>query len=383
MISGDAWRFRAFPQEPRRRGEIDLSVGVVDGDLPYMFDDVGALARDTTGRIYVADSGAREVRAFDADGNFLHAIGGPGEGPGDFVGSILCGLAFDPEGRLWVNQRISLKIFAISAAGAEYVDEVRIQGGKNLIRCGNPMFVGPTGITVPRGDGLLPGWTTEHLHVAMSGEVLGRVENVKEFPEFGEWTYPVIVVRRHANGEVERIPFPPPFAARSLVAHSPDGSFAHVFSPVYDIRLYSVDGELKGRVRRDLVGPIITDAEVRRGNEELAETRGAFPARMVVDFPGYEIPERKPVINRLWYDDDGRLWVFLWPGEADTMYRAHVYSEDGAFLHVAEWPRGIGIWYGGVSGDVALGLQLGEFDVQEVVRLRFSPVPPLDSRRLR
>ena len=43
-----------------------------------------------------------------------------------------------------MNQRTSLKIFAISAAGAEYVDDVRIRDHRTVTRCGNPMFVGPT-----------------------------------------------------------------------------------------------------------------------------------------------------------------------------------------------------------------------------------------------
>ena len=73
----------------------------------------------------------------------------------------------------------------------------------------------------------------------------------------------------------------------------------------------------------------------------------------MIHFPDVRIPERKPVVARMWYDEDGRLWVFLWPAEADSMYRAHVYDADGVFLHEAEWPRGIAIWYGGLSGDVA------------------------------
>ncbi len=57
---------------------------------------------------------------------------------------------------------------------------------------------------------------------------------------------------------------------------------------------------------------------------------------------------------------------------------AHVYDADGVFLHEAEWPRGIASWHGGLSGDVALGVRKAEFDVGEVVRLRFRPQPAPD-----
>ena len=72
---------------------------------------------------------------------------------------------------------------------------------------------------------------------------------------------------------------------------------------------------------------------------------------------------------------DGRLWVSLWPAEADTMHRAHVYDADGVFLHEAEWPLGIAIWHGGLSGDVVVGVRKVEFDVEQAVRLRFRPRP--------
>ena len=100
-------------------------------------------------------------------------------------------------------------------------------------------------------------------------------------------------------------------------------------------------------MRRERLGPPVTQVEARKGYEELAKIRDAFKPGLrleLIDFPDYRIPERKPAINHIWYDDDGRLWVFLWPAEADSMYRAHVYDAGGAFLHVAEWPRGISIW---------------------------------------
>ncbi len=130
-------------------------------------------------------------------------------------------------------------------------------------------------------------------------------------------------------------------------------------------------------MRRDALGPVVTNAEARREYEKLTRARDNLirtSETSAADFSEYRIPERKPVINQAWYDDDGRLWVFLWPAESDAMYRAQVYDADGALLHVAEWPRGILIWYGGLRGDVALGVREVEFDVQQVVRLRFSPL---------
>ena len=124
------------------------------------------------------------------------------------------------------------------------------------------------------------------------------------------------------------------------------------------------------------MGPLVTEAEARKEYEELAKIRDGFRPGLqpeLVKFPDYTITERKPVFDHIWYDDDGRLWVAMWPAEGDSMHRAHVYDADGVFLHEAEWPLGIAIWYGGLSGDVAIGVRKMEFDVEQVVRLRFRP----------
>ncbi|MEJ2541800.1 MAG: hypothetical protein P8188_17850, partial [Gemmatimonadota bacterium] len=52
-------------------------------DVPETgFGYVVDVTMDGEGRVYALDRQARAVRAFDADGNALGTLGGPGEGPG-------------------------------------------------------------------------------------------------------------------------------------------------------------------------------------------------------------------------------------------------------------------------------------------------------------
>ena len=367
-------------QEAGSRGEVELVIGsVLDGDPAYLFDSVRALARDAEGRIYVADSGSRTVRVFDYSGTHVYSFGGRGEGPGEFTIPRLCGLAFDPDGRLWVNQMVSFEIFRVGAGAVEYLESFVVRDGATTGLCGNPMFAGPTGIAVPRRGRSILGAKDEHVWVTENGQVWSRVPNVHEEPDFGEWAWPMLVVQSPGM-RPEPGAYPPPFAAKVLVAHAPDGGFAQVFSPVYDIRVHGPDGTEKARVRRERKGPLVTEAEAREGYEELARLRDGFGDGVtswpvLIEFPDYQLPERKPVFDHIWYDDDGRLWVAMWPAEGDSMHRAHVYDADGVFLHEAEWPLGIAIWHGGLSGDVAVGVRKVEFDVEQVVRLRFRPRP--------
>ena len=47
------------------------------------------------------------------------------------------------------------------------------------------------------------------------------------------------------------------------------------------------------------------------------------------DYPDFTVPDRKPPIKYLWYDEDGRLWVQLWEADGDSLATAHVYDHGG------------------------------------------------------
>jgi hypothetical protein len=58
-----------------------ITIGVSDGDAPYLFTSIGGVARLDDGRIVVADRGTDQVRFFDSSGRFLKTVGGTGDGP--------------------------------------------------------------------------------------------------------------------------------------------------------------------------------------------------------------------------------------------------------------------------------------------------------------
>lgn len=61
----------------------ELRIGGLGGDLRYQFGQVGTIAVDSRGEIYVSDSQAQEVRVFSDSGTYQRTVGRPGSGPGE------------------------------------------------------------------------------------------------------------------------------------------------------------------------------------------------------------------------------------------------------------------------------------------------------------
>ena len=81
------------------------------GDM-HLFLGVRDVLRTRGGHLVVADGGSQQIRVYDTDGLFLRALGGPGEGPGEF--RILWSVLETHAGALLGVD------FALGASGAEF-----------------------------------------------------------------------------------------------------------------------------------------------------------------------------------------------------------------------------------------------------------------------
>lgn len=81
--------------------EVDLSIGVAEDEVPYMFGRISSVVADEQGRIFVADRQSNQVRVYDPNGVHLFDVATAGEGPGEV--SSPCCLAFRPDGDLWIR----------------------------------------------------------------------------------------------------------------------------------------------------------------------------------------------------------------------------------------------------------------------------------------
>jgi hypothetical protein len=94
---------------------------------------------DSTGNVYVADSGNERIQKFDADGRFLTAWGSPGNSIGEFTQPF--GVAVDSSGNVYVADYGNSRIQKFDAGG-------RFLTTWGMFGDGDGEFNWPTGIAV-------------------------------------------------------------------------------------------------------------------------------------------------------------------------------------------------------------------------------------------
>jgi hypothetical protein len=94
----------------------ELRIGTALSGGPEEFGVVSGLEVDAEGRIYVSDAFNHEIRVFDPDGEFSHAFGARGEGPGEMERPY--GVLLDHQGRLWVRDLRNMRFSLFEVDGA-------------------------------------------------------------------------------------------------------------------------------------------------------------------------------------------------------------------------------------------------------------------------
>ncbi|SHK57782.1 6-bladed beta-propeller [Rhodothermus profundi] len=90
-----------------------------ESDPWTLFGEIGDVAQDRKGRIFVLDKENTVVRVFSSDGSYLFSIGGKGEGPGEFLYPEW--LELDDYDTLYVtDRRRKIEVFVPAETGYAY-----------------------------------------------------------------------------------------------------------------------------------------------------------------------------------------------------------------------------------------------------------------------
>lgn len=349
-----------------------------EGADPAVFERVGGIARDGTGRTVVVASLADEIRVFGPDGAFHFSFGSGGDGRGELAGA--CCPAFGPDGLLWVRDRGNTRYqaFEVGEEGAEVRHVLSI-------RHSSPTLWAPTTFD-DRGRlvdaGLMVDEQTREtrpVRVHMDRST-GEVEGVAGLPQPPEERMGRASVTGTADGRESTFYLYQPHGPRSLLVHGPGGRWAEAVSDTYAVRIMAPDGSMLIVRGPGEEGPPLTEDERADARETLEGYRERF--ELGEDDMPFEVPERKPPLRTLYFDQEGRLWVEL--NTAGGEREAHVYAPDGTPVARYTWPAEVLLdvraWIGveeaiGVEADVPVvteppGVSAGGSITERLVRLR-------------
>ena len=90
---------------------------------------MGYIACDSSGKVYVADSGNHRIQVFTAEGKLLHMFGRHGQGRGELDWPV--GVAIDVNGMVYVSKNNNHRVSIFTSEG----DFVMSFGGKGRRVC--------------------------------------------------------------------------------------------------------------------------------------------------------------------------------------------------------------------------------------------------------
>jgi len=342
--SGDAaWKLSIEP---------DVEVGVFEGDDQYQLDRVMGVTRLSDGRIVVLNGGDSQLRFYDDSGEFLKAVAGAGDGPGEL--NRPTGLIRQAGDTLLVAMRAGWESSWFTGQG-EFVT----RGLLDVARRGEVL---DSLWGCPIRPGLLPDGTL----VLCFGSGPDR-DQQGFFSGASHWLvrmpYDVSWIDTVGAGNYPDAPF----GIAGMTAVTAGGDPQDVF--VGDAGSFEI-GVIRDRQGR--VGSIRYPEGLREAgpsdHRAYDSLLNEFPPALRSRYLGSgSRPSRMPGFRNLHYDPEGYLWVVQYraPWEVER-HSALVFRVDGPLMGTVELPLGFEITE--IGPDYVLGIWRDDLEV-EYVRL--------------
>jgi len=334
----------------------ELRIGEADGEGPYLFGSARNVIPDALGRIWVLDSQALELRLFDADGQFIRTVGGPGQGPGEFSGNT-CAFA-GPDGEIWVESLYRWHRFDSAGVYLASIDQ------RNDPGCGYRQWTPDGRLLTVSSEMAPPGAPRRSAFVVHAFSDNGDLVPTDSFPTP---TLPSshTITWTDATGRF-RIGASIPFVHRPTWVLGPMGElFVTDGNGEYTIRRTSLAGDTLLVMGRSF-DPVRIADEVR---DEAIEGFRRDGMTAEPSFSPALVPTFYPPFDRYSVGADGTLWVRSERGDPQVVM--DVFSADGRFLGSPEVPADFDqMFVHYMVGDRMYGTARDEWGLTYAVRLR-------------
>lgn len=304
---GDAWTI----------ADTGVVVGALDGPAEYVLGKVAGVVVDDSGRLWVADTQAREIRIFDRGGAFLRRVGRDGEGPGEFRN--LSGLALAPDGVGALDG--TLGRMTVFGPSGEIVRSFRLARGYMVLEHG--AAIGFDGV----------GRFYDRAHFATRAERDSIA--VVTYSAAGEPVDTAVVaalesdpLMLYRNGR-PYMAVPRPFSPQPALAFGPDGTIHFTRGDPYRIDLIASAGDTMRVLRRSAPPRPVTEAQRAAALDRVEEwfaDAGARADRHI------QLPATHPAIHGLRVDRAGHVWVLTHVEPDSARMTWSIHDPDGRYL---------------------------------------------------
>ena len=386
-VAGTAQPVVDLPAEDRWL-EADLEevyrLGTMAGEDWEQFGRVGSVTFDGGGNLHVFDKQAQLVYVVGTDGGLIRALGGEGDGPGEFGGANDASVFAD--GRVVVMDH-SRRAYHVFAAGGDYERTVRMSGPASMWQMA-PIRVLTGAEAVVRVPTLATGatftgaafsgplrWPASHAfeRTTLSGEETA-VDTIAE-----AWLPPLDVEGMDHVTLVNRLPMPTTlFLEFSPELHwgvLPNGRVAFSDSSTYTVKVAEAGAGVVRVLKRPFQPEPVTGRVIRAERDRLRRWReSASPGAIVWMRRGIEelkFHAELSVVRGLGTTWDGEIWV---------LRRGKGPHDDGPIDVLAPEGRYLGSYRAGTTeipdafgpDGLVVFIETNELDVQTVVVKRIA-----------
>jgi hypothetical protein len=329
------------------------TIGVTHGDPRYELYQVRNPTLLTDGRLALLNAGSNEVRFFGSSGQFIGSVGGPGEGPGEFVWPVALMRTAADTLRVFDARRRTMTVIAPTGT------VVRLDGIQSSLS-GLIGFVANDVVVTAE-----PTFTRLNVAALIDMPILVRLVSLKS-----GIADTIAVVGRAQQYQLidglERDLVPVPFTVFAQTRVKAN-TIAITDGVHPEVHVYDASGTLKRINRMRLTSEPVTDSEFRAAFEdELSKIthpgKRAAARKVFAELPKADV---KPYFDQLVIDDNSNIWIQHFPNlNSHGDRRWTIVDQNGAPLARFALPRGMRIEYVGDSSLVASSRD--EFGVEQI-----------------